>query len=105
MARRMRHVCFAMSLQCEWRINHVFPLSITEVIDHKLSLLFSGTHGSYVSIMRTLTSAEDNGSSILLVTRVEDFVHTPLLRVFEAILENAKARAMPTTFRFFPTRI
>ena len=46
MARRMRHVCFAMSLQCEWRINHVFPLSITEVIDHKLSLLFSGTHGS-----------------------------------------------------------
>ena len=36
-----------MSLQCEWRINHVFPLSITEVIDHKLSLLFSGTHGTY----------------------------------------------------------
>ena len=45
MARRMRHVYFAMSLQCEWRINHVLPLSITEVIDHKLSLLFSGTHG------------------------------------------------------------
>ena len=37
-----------MSLQCEWRINHVFPLSITEVIVHKLSLLSSGTHGTYI---------------------------------------------------------
>ena len=35
-----------MSLPFEWRINHVFPLSITEVIDNKLSLLFSGTHGT-----------------------------------------------------------
>ena len=43
-ARRMWRVCFAMSLPFEWRINHVFPLSITEVIDHKLSPLF-GTHG------------------------------------------------------------
>ena len=64
MARRMRHVCFAMSLQCEWRINHVFPLSITEVIDHKLSLLFSGTHGTYKSAIRSSTVKHECSSHL-----------------------------------------
>ena len=39
MARRMWHVCFAMSSPFEWRINHVFPLNITEVIDHNVARL------------------------------------------------------------------
>ena len=54
-----------MSLPFEWRINHVYPLSIIEVIDHKLSLLFSGTHG--ISTPTYVSPAVIDMSGILFV--------------------------------------